>query len=65
MVGVFYSFIGLGIFFLSCIRENKAGVSCRELGELSWILGVFQLWEGANLMKMLKLQCNKLHETWK
>lgn len=40
VVGFFYSFIGFGdFFFLSCIRENKAGIFCWELGELSWILG--------------------------
>lgn len=39
VVGIFIFLLGWGIFFLSGIRENKAGFSCWDLGDLSWIWG--------------------------
>lgn len=63
VVGVFYSFIGFGdfkLFFLSCIWEKKRqGFHAGSWRSSAGFWGVFQLWEGAKLRKMLN--CNAIN----
>lgn len=58
MVGVFYSFIGFGdfkLFFCLAFGKTRQGFPAGTWGSSAGFWGVFQLWEGANLRKMLKL----------
>lgn len=57
MVGVFYSFIRFGdfYFFHLALGKTRQGFPAGSWESSAGFWGVFQLWEGAKLMKMLKL----------
>lgn len=56
VVGFFYSFIGFGdFFFCLALGKTRQGFSAGSWGSSAGFWGVFQLWEGAELRKMLKL----------